>query len=113
MIELILNPTFIEIALGIGVILMPLVGFALYRWQPTPQQKRLSILVGLLGPFAWLYWRFHQLLLESLGFDRVLSVVVIIGVATAIGLVAGWWASRPTEKTWDKKDEMLDEKDAG
>jgi hypothetical protein len=110
MIDLILNPTFIEIALGVAVVLMPLVGFALYRWQPTPQQKRLSMLVALLGPFAWLYWHFHQLVLAGLGFDRVISVVVVVGVATAIGLVAGWWANRPIEKSWDENNEMPDGK---
>ena len=92
MIELLLRENVILGLLAAAAVLMPLIGLSCYRLHWAP--RRPALLIGALGPFALIYWFFHNLILSLFGFDSVLSAAIVILVAAAIGLVGGNWAAR-------------------
>lgn len=92
MTELLLNPTVFQAGIVVLAILTPLVALAGRRmgWKLG---HRLTLLVGALGPFALVFWGFHNLILATVGFDRMWSVVIILSVAGVVGFLAGRWAA--------------------
>lgn len=90
MTQLLLNPTFFNAALIAFALLTPvvaLVGTRLSWWRG----RRLPLAIGALGPFALLFWVFHNLVLAVVGFDRMWSVVIILAVAGVLGFLGGRW----------------------
>lgn len=94
MLKYLLDPTYVQIGLLVLAVVTPLLAWALKRARPDVYTRRMAIAIGAAGPFALLYWQFHQLVLGVLGFDRIISAVVVIGVAALVGLAAGYWVGR-------------------
>ncbi|MCC6547575.1 hypothetical protein IT570_10445 [Candidatus Sumerlaeota bacterium] len=91
MIQKILDPDFLRVALVATAIATPLLSFILYRGRVTHYSRRMAIVIGLIGPFAFGYWFFHQFILETIGFDSIYSALIVMGVAIIIGSIAGMW----------------------
>jgi hypothetical protein len=90
-INILLNPTNILVILIAGALFLPAGAFALHRARPRLLTKRPAIAIAGLGPFALLYWFFHNLVLGVVGFDSIYSVIIVIGCALCVGWFAGDW----------------------
>lgn len=93
MIDLLLNPTFLNAALLIAAVATPLLAVVALKARPHAFHRRTTLLFGALGPAAGLLWLFHNVVLESVGFDNILSALIVMGTALALGISAGWWAA--------------------
>ena len=96
--NLILDP---QVILGILIglaILTPVGAVGAYRLRPDLFPRRLVVLGGALGPFALIYWGFHNMVLKALGFDSIYSALIVFLVAAVIGYAAGDWAGRENKR---------------
>jgi len=91
MLRLLLNPQVVLYALIALAIATPLATY-FARNQIEPRTR---LIIACAGPFALLFWFFHNAVMNSVGFDRIASVLIVCGSAIAIGFAAGWWASQP------------------
>jgi len=82
-----LDPMLFNIFLGVLAVATPLLGFLLYRTGKA--RRRVALAIGASGPFVALFWGFHNLVLHVVGFDRIWSVLIILGVAGITGFLVG------------------------
>ena len=92
MIQKLLDPQFLQLALVALAIATPVLAFVLYRANVRNFSRRIAIILGAIGPFAFAYWHFHQFILARVGFDSMYSALIVMGVAIVVGSVAGLWA---------------------
>jgi hypothetical protein len=92
--ELLLHPVLFPLcllALAIGTMV---IGPRMARKHRN--DRRLWLVVTAAGPVILTYWFFHQLVLEVVGFDSIISVIIVIGLAALLGWFAGRWAAPAT-----------------
>jgi len=92
MINLLLNPTFVWAALAVTAVVTVVLGLMLRR--RAGMDRRVAVVIAASGPFALVYWVFHNVVLAVVGFDSVFSALIVVGVACAIGWCAGSWVRR-------------------
>ncbi len=54
--------------------------------------RRLTVCAGLAGPWLLVLWGIHAQLIAAIGFDRIATAAVLVGIAGVSGLLAGWIA---------------------
>jgi len=94
MTALLLDPTSFLALLIAGAVVTPLVGFAVVRW--VPGWRRTGMVAGAFGPFALAFWGIHQMVLKTVGFDSIWSVVIVLTSCAVVGWLAGRWAAGET-----------------
>ena len=88
----------------LGALLLPIIG-AIYGFVSAKKAVdrrdawRNGILIGLLGPVAWVLWKVYNAITERLGLDSVKNLVVNIVLFVAIGVGAGLLLSRLGSKS--------------
>lgn len=100
MIRFLLDPTHVLILLAALAIATPLAAAIVGRLRPTLLGRRPRLALAAAGPFALVYWGFHNLVLKLVGFDSIFSVMIVVGVAALIGwFVGGSVGKKGTEGT--------------
>ena len=87
MIRFLLDPTHVLLLLIAGAIATPIAAWLVGTRWAIGRREKLSI--GAFGPFALVYWGFHNLVLKVVGFDSIFSVMIVLAVAGVIGWVVG------------------------
>lgn len=91
MLDLLLNLKFMTWVLVALAVVTP-VGAVLSRRRVARPWRRLAICAGLSGPWLLVMWGIHAQLIQSIGFDRIATAGILLGIAGGSGLLAGWIA---------------------
>ncbi len=94
MLQLILDPTRLLILLILLAVATPVAAWLLRHRLPG---VRLSLVLGASGPAILALWGIHNLVLETIGFASVWSALLLLVLAVAIGIGAGWWLAGDRE----------------
>ncbi len=94
MTELLSNPATIRLALIAAACLLPPSAWLLHRVRPGMVPRRLAIALAVAGPLALGAWFLQALLIETFGFDSLLTVALLFMTTVVIGAVLGWWVGR-------------------
>lgn len=91
MLDLLLNLKLVTWALVALAVATPVAGAVAWR-RVARHWRRMAVCAGLLGPWLLVLWGIHAQLIQSIGFDRIATAAILVCIAGASGLVAGWIA---------------------
>lgn len=90
MLDLLLNEAYFLALLGLWAIAAPVAAWLVLK-RTRRGLRRPWIALGASGPGVLLLWLIYNGVLAIFGFASIVSMIVLIAGAVAIGVGVGWW----------------------